>query len=122
MYRLTHLARVGAAAALCAAAACSSTRDVLGVNPPASGEIFQSYVAIGNSITAGYQSGGINDSTQKRSYAVLLAAQMGTRFAYPSLAMPGCPPPVANFVTQARAVTSTSGATTSGSCFLRNTS
>ena len=55
--------------------------------------IFSSYVALGNSITAGYQSGGINDSTQRLSYAVLLAKQMGTRFAYPSLVMPGCPPP-----------------------------
>ena len=34
-------------------------------------------------IKAGYQSGGINDSTQKQSYAVLLAKQMHTRFAYP---------------------------------------
>jgi lysophospholipase L1-like esterase len=97
MYRLTNLARMGAAAALLAAAACSSTRDVLGVNPPASGEIFTSYVAIGNSITAGYQSGGINDSTQRQSFARLLATQMGTQYHYAALAFPGCPAPVAAF-------------------------
>jgi len=55
-----------------------------------------SYVALGNSITAGYQSGGINDSTQRQSYALLLARQMGTRYAYPALTMPGCAPPINN--------------------------
>jgi hypothetical protein len=42
--------------------------------------LFQNYVSLGNSLTAGYQSGGINDSTQKQSYAVLFAQQAGTRF------------------------------------------
>src|SRR6478672_13725223 len=86
--------------AVAAFAACSSNDTIFGltaVNP-----IFASYVALGNSITAGYQSGGINDSTQKQSYAVLLAKQMNTRFAYPSLKMPGCPPPVNNLLTQSR--------------------
>jgi lysophospholipase L1-like esterase len=114
MYRLTNLARIGAAAALFAAAACSSTRDVLGVNPPASGAIFKSYVALGNSLTAGYQSGGINDSTQRQSYARLLAVQMGTQYHYASLAMPGCPPPTANFQTGAKV-----GGTTAPPCALR---
>jgi lysophospholipase L1-like esterase len=105
MYRLTNLTRVAATAALFAATACSSTRDVLGPNPPAGGSTFTSYVALGNSITAGYQSGGINDSTQRQSFAALLAAQMGTQYHYPALSMPGCPRPVANFQTQARVVT-----------------
>jgi lysophospholipase L1-like esterase len=112
--------RGAAALALVAAvAACTdNSAKVLGPTPAGSG-LFDSYVSLGNSITAGYQSGGINDSTQKRSYAVLLAGQMGTRFAYPSIAMPGCPPPIANFLTQARATTTTSGPTTGSSCFLR---
>jgi GDSL-like lipase/acylhydrolase family protein len=112
--------RVAAALALVASvAACTdNSAKVLGPTPSGNG-LFASYVSLGNSITAGMQSGGINDSTQKRSYAVLLAGQMGTRFAYPSLAMPGCPPPVANFLTQARATTPTSGTTSSNSCFLR---
>ena len=78
--------------------------------------MFQSYVALGNSITAGYQSGGINDSTQRQSYARLLAQQFHTRYAYASLAGPGCPPPVVDFLTGMRA----SGDTVSTSCFLRN--
>jgi hypothetical protein len=63
---------------------------------------FVRYVAMGNSITAGFQSVGINDSTQQRSYANLLAMAMGTSFTYPSLNMPGCPAPFVNNVTQQR--------------------
>jgi GDSL-like lipase/acylhydrolase family protein len=110
------------ATALALAAALMACTDnsakVLGPQPVGNG-LFQSYVSLGNSITAGYQSGGINDSTQKRSYAVLLAGQMGTRFAYPSLAMPGCPPPVDTFTTQHRVTLKGQPASTSASCFLR---
>ena len=84
--------------------------------------MFQSYVALGNSITAGYQSGGIDDSTQQRSFAVLLAQQFGTRFTYPSLRNPGCPPPISNFQTGARVTPPGYPPSTDGSCFLRNPS
>lgn len=57
---------------------------------------FAHYVAFGNSITAGYQSGGINDSTQRQSYAFLVATQLGVPFNVPLLARPGCPPPLIN--------------------------
>jgi len=69
---------------------------------PSGGAMFQQYVALGNSITAGFQSAGINDSTQRRSYAVLLADAMGTSFVRPSLNGRGCPPPFTNNVTRAR--------------------
>ena len=116
MYRLTNLARVAAATAAIAAMGCSSDRDVLGPNPPVGGEIFKSYVALGNSLTAGWQSGGINDSTQRQSYPRLLARQMGTQYHYAALSMPGCPPPVANFQTGARV-----GGTSAPPCALRVT-
>ncbi len=102
----------GASAAILAA--CNSDTTVIAPTPV--NAIFNSYVALGNSITAGYQSGGINDSTQRQSYAVLIAQQMGTRFAYPSLVAPGCPPPIANFQTQARVGGASS---TSTSCAFR---
>jgi lysophospholipase L1-like esterase len=57
---------------------------------------------MGNSITAGYQSGGISDATQRQSYAFLLAGQMGTQYHYAALANPGCPAPIVNFNTGAR--------------------
>lgn len=67
------------------------------------GAMFQRYVSMGNSITAGFQSGGINDSTQQQSYAVLVGAAMGgDHFNYPSLNPPGCPPPFTNIFTGAR--------------------
>lgn len=94
---------------------CNTDTSLSG--PKAVNSIFQSYVALGNSITAGYQSGGINDSTQKQSYAVLLASAMNTRFAYPSLVMPGCPPPISNLLTGARVGGASSTSTT---CLLRN--
>ena len=75
------------------------------LSPPApvSG-MFARYVSLGNSLTAGYQSGGINDSTQRESYAVLLAEVFGLRvdkdFHIPSMANPGCPPPLVNVFQQ----------------------
>jgi phospholipase/lecithinase/hemolysin len=67
----------------------------------ATNDTFARYVALGNSITAGFQSNGIVDSTQSASYAALLAEQMNTRFDIPALREPGCPPPVRNVFTSA---------------------
>jgi lysophospholipase L1-like esterase len=64
--------------------------------------LFERYVSMGNSITAGFQSAGINDSTQSQSYAVLLARAMHSPFFVPLLKKPGCPPPFTNVFTQAR--------------------
>ncbi|HEY0037723.1 MAG TPA: SGNH/GDSL hydrolase family protein [Longimicrobium sp.] len=61
--------------------------------PLAGGALFQRYVSLGNSITAGYQSGGINDSLQTRAYPVLLAERAGGQFFAPLIARPGCPRP-----------------------------
>ncbi|MCS4031830.1 hypothetical protein GGQ02_000189 [Salinibacter ruber] len=65
--------------------------------PQTQNDLFSSYVSIGNSITAGFQSGGINTQTQLESYAELLSKQMGTSFGIPELATPGCPPPFVSF-------------------------
>src|SRR5215831_9696447 len=115
----THKAVRGALAlgALGALAACDNGNSNIVALTPVNA-MFQSYVALGNSLTAGFQSGGINDSTQKQSYALLLARSMHTRYAFPSLTMPGCPPPINNFLTQSRVGTSS----TSTTCFLRNLS
>lgn len=58
--------------------------------------LFTRYVALGNSITAGFQSGGINGTMQKQAYPALLADQMSTPFEIPALRDPGCPPPLVN--------------------------
>ena len=115
MYRLNHLSRVATLAALAGLAACDNKAILLGPPAPAGGDIFTSYVAIGNSITAGYQSGGINDSTQRQSFARLLSIQMGTQYHYASLQGRGCTPPIAN--TQTGALVGTGS--TSTTCDLR---
>jgi lysophospholipase L1-like esterase len=69
---------------------------------PTGGALFARYVAIGNSITAGYQSGGINATLQQQAYPVLLARAMGTTFNLPLLRDPGCPPPLTNVLTGQR--------------------
>jgi lysophospholipase L1-like esterase len=85
------------AAAMVVLVACDSEKVVNPTATPLNTGLFASYVAMGNSITAGFQSGGILDSTQQESFAAILAHQAGTRYAYPALRAPGCPPPVVSF-------------------------
>ena len=99
---------------LLAAAACQNDQlnrpfSVTPVDP-----LFDRYVSMGNSITAGFQSAGINDSTQSQSYAVLLAHAMRSPFFSPLMRRPGCPPPFTNVFTQARV-----GGGTPTTCALR---
>ncbi len=72
--------------------------------PPSGGAIFANYVALGTSISAGFQSGGINDSTQKQGFPYLLATKMGltpgVNWFYPSFTKPGCTPPYTNPLTK----------------------
>jgi lysophospholipase L1-like esterase len=111
--RFTLAAGLGAALV---AAGCQNDQ----LTPPAvpayaNGALFQRYVSMGNSITSGFQSGGIDDSTQKRAYPVLLAGVMGgDPFYYPSLAGIGCPPPYTNIFTGSRL-----GGGTGTTCFFR---
>lgn len=65
--------------------------------PEIQNDLFNSYAALGNSITAGFLSAGIDSTTQSHSYAVLLADQMNTPFGVPELNPPGCPPPFEQF-------------------------
>ena len=99
MSRFSHLLRGAIGLGAIGIAACGDAdKMVLGPVDPTGGSIFKSYVAVGNSVTAGWQSNGLNDSTQRASYARLFAIQAGTRFAYPSFPKPGCPVPTGNWV------------------------
>jgi lysophospholipase L1-like esterase len=106
---------VVAAAATVLLAACDD-ESLMPPEPPDGGEIFQRYVALGASITAGFQSGGINDSTQRQSYPAMLAEQMGTEIGLPLLRAPGCPPPFTDILTGQRV-----GGGTDDTCALRST-
>lgn len=93
----THFIRAAALAAAAATlAACSDTADVLVPPPPVNAPIMQRYVALGNSLTAGMQSGGINDSTQREAYPYLLAHAAATPYLYVSIPN-GCAPPLVSF-------------------------
>src|SRR4051812_13531298 len=118
MYSLTNRTRALIIGAVAVLMACDAQRDAVGPTNLNS-DIFRSYVALGNSITAGWQSGGINDSTQQQAYPRLLSIQMGTGYKYPSLVSPGCPPPVNNFQTQARVGVGTTPSTPT-TCALRS--
>ena len=55
---------------------------------------FTRYVAMGDSITAGFQSGGLTAESQRASYARLLGQRGGLDIPMPEVNDPGCPPPV----------------------------
>ncbi len=52
---------------------------------------FSRFYSIGNSITAGYQSGSLYESAQKYSFGNLIANQVGTTYAFPNYSDPGTP-------------------------------
>ena len=108
--RLRGALTIAGLAAIASLAACGEDAVEITSPPNLADELFRTYVAIGNSITAGYQSGGITDSTQRESYAFYLAEQMGTQYEYQSLRAPGCVAPVADFQTQARYLGAAPGA------------
>ena len=56
------------------------------------GESISRYVAIGNSLTAGVQSGGLVEEFQMYSFPNQIAGQLGiTNFAQPTVSWPGIP-------------------------------
>lgn len=73
-------------------AACAPR--VAGGAPSAGPTPFEGYVAMGDSITAGVQSGGLTAETQRASYAVLLGQRAGVPITPPYVNDPGCPVPV----------------------------
>ena len=111
--------RIGISAALLLAlplvAGCYDNDPLNAPDLSSSNGMMARYVSMGNSITAGYQSAGINDSTQQRSYAVLLAKAAQAPFNVPSLQGRGCAPPLVNNVTKVRV----GGDTSSTTCDLR---
>src|SRR5574341_2054 len=102
MLRTNRLIGAAALGLLLGAAACNNEEVFRPANLTLVDPMFTPYVSMGNSITAGFQSGGINDVTQNQSYAVLLARAMGTPFFAPLMNSPGCPSLYTNVFTQTR--------------------
>jgi lysophospholipase L1-like esterase len=89
--------RLAALAGVALLGACVGDGDELITTVPtpgAGGALFTRYVSLGNSITAGFQSGGLTDSLQVRAYPVLLAQRANTTFDAPLVTRTGCPVPM----------------------------
>ncbi len=56
---------------------------------PENRDIFDTYVAIGDSLTHGFQSGSVDETRQPFSYPALIAERMATSFTQPLLKFPG---------------------------------
>jgi len=77
---------LAAALLLLCLGACSYEFPQPDNSPPSSGSAdFSRYVAVGNSLTAGFADGALYESGQQYSYPALLAAQMQTAFNIPIL-------------------------------------
>ena len=98
--------RVALAALAVLATGCLDSQTIGPRATPSGGAMFQTYIALGTSISAGVQSAGISDSTQSEAFPYLLAQAMGlapnTNWFYPGFTAPGCPPPYTNPLTGAR--------------------
>ena len=68
---------------------CRERTDLTGPQPINGGADFIRFVTIGNSLTAGYQSGALYESAQEYSYGNLIAKQVGTQFVQPLVSDPG---------------------------------
>lgn len=80
-------------------ASCLDRGDPLEPQPAG---LLDRYVALGNSITASFQSEGLHLEMQNQAYPVLLARKAGATFGIPEFIYPGCPPPLAAPLTATR--------------------
>jgi len=120
MLRMTRLFGTAAFGILLGVIGCHNEELFTPANYLTRDPLFDRYVSLGNTITAGYQSDGINDSTQLQSYAVLLSRQMATPFFVPLMNKPGCAPPI-DTLFRASGVPHRLGGGTSTTCALRET-
>lgn len=92
-----------------AASALAGCFDSSNDDDGGTGVAAQYYVAVGNSLTAGYQSGGLRADWQKESYPALLAKQMGVDadFQIPFIDSPGIGSKVGGVTVQPLALDST---------------
>lgn len=80
------------AAVLAVVAGCAKIRPLTAPTAQYGSADFGIYVAMGTSLTAGFQSGGLASRHQSNSYARLFADQAGTRFSGPTVNLGGWPP------------------------------
>ncbi len=70
--------------------ACEDRTELTAPAAPNTGSAdFSKFVTIGNSLTAGLQSGALYESGQKYSFGKMIANQVGTAFEQPTISDPG---------------------------------
>ncbi len=68
---------------------CEDKTDLTGPSPVSGNANLTTLVTIGNSLTAGYQSGSLYESAQLYSYGNQIAKQVGAKFEQPLISNPG---------------------------------
>ncbi len=68
---------------------CEDKTNLTGPSPVSGNANLTTLVTIGNSLTAGYQSGALYESAQQYSYGNQIAGQVGAKFEQPLISDPG---------------------------------
>ncbi|MBU2554331.1 MAG: hypothetical protein KKF98_07715 [Bacteroidetes bacterium] len=69
---------------------CEDRNELTTPSPPSTGSAnFTKFVSIGNSLTAGYQSGSLYESAQMYTFGNLIAKQVGVTYEQPLMGDPG---------------------------------
>ncbi len=72
--------------------ACEDRSELTAPSAPNTGSAdFTRFVSIGNSLTAGYQSGSLFESSQVYSFGKIIADQVGVSYEQPIISEPGIP-------------------------------
>lgn len=72
--------------------ACEDRSDLTAPSAPNTGDAdFTRFVSIGNSLTAGYQSNSLYESSQVYSFGKIIANQVGVPYEQPIISEPGIP-------------------------------
>ncbi|MCF6270815.1 MAG: hypothetical protein L3J41_13955 [Melioribacteraceae bacterium] len=72
--------------------ACEDRSELTAPSAPNTGSAdFTRFVSIGNSLTAGYQSGSLYESSQVYSFGKIMADQVGVSYEQPLISEPGIP-------------------------------
>ena len=86
------LRNLGIALAALALAGCSKTKPIVAPSVSSGSADFSVVAAIGTSVSAGYESGGLVVHHQRKAFPYAFAKQVGATFAIPSVTADGIPP------------------------------
>ncbi len=98
---------------LAGVAACNDSKVSIG---PVGRAAFERYVAIGTSVSMGWNADGVTFSTQQHSWPAQLANFANVTFSLPLIQSPGCTPPIITPLAFQKRLDNTSAAAASAVC------